>query len=372
MLALFLGALAGAAPYYDNTAVSLDPLTPESAGVYRAELKKLARREQIGGIQLADEQGVRAVRVEDLPEPALYAAYFAVRLGGPGAEWDLWVPSASGPPRAVTALREESGELRLQLGIFGGPPPTARPEELDSAGILRSGREWTDVELARLHQAMGLLCAHERATIADATWVRRRAAASPSGAAALYTRSHEIVEIAVYSDLFASDDRGFVGDPRAPTAVSVFGLLHEVGHVLLATPSRRAAAAASTLETELKTEFSEYERLTREAEAEIASFREEPEVRARTEAAIAAVKAHEAVLRAITARRDAAVLRAEAPSPVLAAFAALGEEGPTPYGRTSPEESFAEAFALFKTDPAALSRAMPKAAAWFAAGSHLQ
>jgi hypothetical protein len=60
------------------------------------------------------------------------------------------------------------------------------------------------------------------------------------------------------------------------------------------------------------------------------------------------------------------------PSPLLTAYQGLlgKDDWPTLYGRTSLDESFAESFALFKTDPKALKRVLPKVFAWFEAGKH--
>jgi len=44
---------------------------------------------------------------------------------------------------------------------------------------------------------------------------------------------------------------------------------------------------------------------------------------------------------------------------------------PTLYGRTSVEEAFADCFALFRLDRAALKRAAPRALQWFDSGGHL-
>jgi hypothetical protein len=77
----------------------------------------------------------------------------------------------------------------------------------------------------------------------------------------------------------------------------------------------------------------------------------------------ATMKAHQAAIKASTI---------EQPSPLLTAYQALlGEDDwPTLYGRTSIDESFAESFAIFKTDPEALKRVLPKVFDWFEAGKH--
>ena len=60
--------------------------------------------------------------------------------------------------------------------------------------------------------------------------------------------------------------------------------------------------------------------------------------------------------------------------PVLAAYdAALdGAPAPTEYGESHIKESFAESFALFRADPEALERVLPRVHAWFQAGGHLR
>ena len=59
--------------------------------------------------------------------------------------------------------------------------------------------------------------------------------------------------------------------------------------------------------------------------------------------------------------------------PVIRAYrkALVGRRGPTRYGRTSIHESFAESFALYRGDPAALQRILPRVYRWFEQGGHL-
>lgn len=60
--------------------------------------------------------------------------------------------------------------------------------------------------------------------------------------------------------------------------------------------------------------------------------------------------------------------------PVLAAYerALDGKPAPTRYGEASLRESFAEAFSLFRADPAALRRVLPRAFSWFEGGGHVR
>lgn len=59
--------------------------------------------------------------------------------------------------------------------------------------------------------------------------------------------------------------------------------------------------------------------------------------------------------------------------PVLTAFQTVRgpDKGPTDYGQTDLEESFAECFALAKADPQALRRIYPALPDWFATYEHL-
>jgi hypothetical protein len=62
------------------------------------------------------------------------------------------------------------------------------------------------------------------------------------------------------------------------------------------------------------------------------------------------------------------------PSPMELAFSSVpgALPGPTPYGRTSVSEAFAEAFALYHVDPPALGRISPLVLEWFESGEHMK
>jgi hypothetical protein len=241
--------------------------------------------------------------------------------------------------------------------------------------------------------------------------------------------------IVVLASAFAADSIGFVGDPAAPRPRSVTAFAHEIGHSLVrvslvetgAEAAEAAAKSRAVYETQVD-RASEYDasraRLMEEIDAynvRVAALREQSDAynaEARrltksggTEAdsvrmaeARAALdtesEALDAIHRGLTAqseeldakkaefdlgRDEQASANAEVQaksaeaedllrrSPLLAAFAALpgAGKGPTPYGRTSLDESFAESYALFVADPAALQRVAPEIHGWFATGGHL-
>ncbi len=76
-------------------------------------------------------------------------------------------------------------------------------------------------------------------------------------------------------------------------------------------------------------------------------------------------------------RHNAGVLEAERLAesvPLLVAYAALpgARKGPTAYGATEIGEGFAESFALYRLDPAALGRVAPEILRWFDSGEYLR
>ena len=76
--------------------------------------------------------------------------------------------------------------------------------------------------------------------------------------------------------------------------------------------------------------------------------------------------------RTLRRKVDLEKLSTAKPSKLLRAYKALlgPKDWPTMYGKTSLEESFAESFMLYKVDPAALRRVLPKVADWFKARKH--
>ncbi|MBN2797973.1 MAG: hypothetical protein JXX28_02385 [Deltaproteobacteria bacterium] len=386
-LLLLTAALSGlgAAPYYDNTTVELEPLTEEGPPFYLEQLERATRRGPLEGVSIRDAAGTRAVSaLSELPAEALYALYFAVMLGPEGAEWDLVVPRREAPPTPVSVWWEPDHQALVQVGppwVRGGsaPPSAAAVEERHGVDVRDGDRGWSQIELASLDQALALLSDDERALFRALPFTRRQARSGRGGRVAAYEVDGAAPQVEVFGDTFAADGGDFVGTPEAPKEVSVFVLLHELGHGIVAVPALRAAAEAEGLDREAEALYADYERLAREVQGQVSRYnRAASPTLAEHEAIaaqVAAVKAAEEHLSAVVVARDAAARRAlslASQSPVLTAFIALGEEGPTPYGRTDPEESFAEAFALYKTDPDALKRAMPRTAAWMTGGGPLR
>jgi hypothetical protein len=187
---------------------------------------------------------------------------------------------------------------------------------------------WEFAERQALHDALSLLNAEELEIIRDVDWARAHHPPDRNmNRAALFEGKGCEARINVYASGVAADKYRFVGDPSAPKNAMLHSILHEIGHALEHTPARVRYCAVK---------------------------------KARG-----------------NARKNALILQGNAlvkKSPVLAAYLeVLGEvPAPTEYGRSAKTESFAEAFALFRVDPAALKRVAPKVSVWFEDNGHLR
>jgi hypothetical protein len=138
--------------------------------------------------------------------------------------------------------------------------------------------------------------------------------------------------IDIFDCAFDADDHAFVGDPARPLQPSVRVILHEIGHAISLARLGQLGFEAMRV-----------------------SLGEMNEAMANARAALAPTQ------------------NGEFETPVLRSFLALpgARSGFTPYGRTNPTESFAEAFSLFRADPDACRRISPEVFGFFASGAHL-
>jgi hypothetical protein len=161
--------------------------------------------------------------------------------------------------------------------------------------------------------------------------------------------------VLIFDGALHADARKFAGEPEAPLQSSVQTIVHEFGHALHQHPGRMLACSV--------------ERRSKAVNARVAAFNKKPG-RQRTAAEADAIQAE---VKAVERDAKRAFKMAER-GPVLDAYArALGKSSPpTRYGASSIRESFAESFALFRTDPAALKRLLPAVFDFFDRGDHVR
>lgn len=321
--------------FYDIRELRHEAFTEAHAEPLRREVKDLLdgrsltwrdRRGERLAVPVTDE-GLR-----DLPLAELAALWVTGQAVAPGGESDVRVQLKGRPAVPVSVLYDTEGNAELVSPRPGPRRPQA--PALDEAGLRRrfalAGKlvgKWGTDERRALVEALELLGPAELALLRDTDFERR--ATSPDGnpeKAALFSAFGCRATIFVFSSGVTADRYRFVGDPSAPRHAMLHAILHEVGHALEYQPARALFCQAEGKPT--------------------------------------------AERNALIDRGNALARR----SPVLGPYLpTLGDApAPTAYGETSDSESFAESFALAHVDPAALLRARPQTAAWFADRAHLR
>jgi len=354
------GTQSARGPFYDGASYLSDDLDARELRALRVELPKLLGKARV---EREDAAGRRTpVEVAALPEPVAAALFTVIKAGDKAAvEFDTFA-RGSDDARIPVSLRREKG-----VWVFrGGERPVRFPRgngedlpgrygigPLREEGIAWSPRaqEITDLALARLS-------ADERRALAGVPFIRRKKDTSghlPGGAAALYALKGCEGRVLVFDAALHADARKFAGEPEAPLQSSVQTMMHEFGHAIHQHPSRSLAC--------------DVERRGKAVNARIAAFNKKPGNK-RTQAESDSIQGE---FKAV--ERDAQRVQKWAErGPVIDGYArALGKGShPTRYGASSLHESFAESFALFRTDPAALKRLLPAVFDFFERGEHLR
>ena len=255
-------------------------------------------------------------------DPALLFAVVAVADDDYlGAEADIIIhgPGKRRTPISVKvgldgSVYASAGATMPKLRAWSGPRQVATAKA-GGSGVLGAA-------LARLSKA-------ERSVLDTIHW--RRGGRAPGAKGGHYQQRGCNAQIHMYDRAFAADRLQFTGDPGKPSQAALRSLLHEIGHAIHHRPSRKA--------------WCNYEAFKSRGEARPAN----------------------------QWGQQAQNLDASG-GPVLAAYErALGDhKAPTTYGEESVAESFAESFSIWKTDRAALKRALPHIAQWFAQGGHMK
>ncbi|MCP4871251.1 MAG: hypothetical protein GY898_21285 [Proteobacteria bacterium] len=321
-----------AAPFYDNAVVRFPKVRKDRMDLYRRSVVASLARGRIRSVSLVRDgktkklarRGDGVKKLKPVPLAGIAAIAYTGGQRFRGSELDLLVTVGS-ERVPVTLWHSGKGDVTVRVGkrmdhkpAFGGDTSTDRQEirrRYDSGAIKGAGATWKARELKVLSGALDRLNRQERRVLDDVKIVRSRAGPRGPRNAALYIWGTEGYRLMVYDRAFAFDGRAFVGGPSKPRPFSSSAILHEVGHAIATWPARKLIE---------KGDISRARKVGRRG-------------------------------------------------PVLSAYArARGDrKGPTRYGRSSLAESFSEAFALHKLDPAALKRWSPRVAEWFAEGGHI-
>jgi len=248
-------------------------------------------------------------------------------LSGPkfwGAEVDILVRVKRKGVYPVTLWFERNGDVTLAVGKrLSGDVPGGFGKRTDAGAIRKAyktgpirsaGRRWRDRELRVLDGALALLHPDERRVLKNVKILRASLGRQPLQAGLYSMDSRGRYRLRVFNRTFSSQKFGFTGPSTAPRPRSAWTILHELGHAITGWPARRAFE---------RNEHRKGRKLQRSNR----------------------------VLKAYRKARGAS-------------------RGPTPYGRTSTVESFAESFALYHLDPQALARWNGEVYRWFRSGGH--
>lgn len=387
----------GATPTYnadDLTFTMKERTTAELRTIVESHLRdrKIAVAWRAGGEDVAvfpKPAGERSLQTLD--RPALLALLLGLQPTTPEAmEYDLLFADDGKQIRPVSLWTEGPKRLVVAGGEPVGKPPAGPSaaqiaKRYGLAGLVEVDATFEPGVRGALDTALALLTDPERARLADITIVRQgensrkvRATRGPKWVnTANYLLDGNVGWIEVYDDAVLTSPR-FVGPVDAPLHPTVFVLLHELGHAIADAPTRAMLAEYERRRMALGAAIDVAVRRNNAYNHEVEAFNanKTPEAAARLEAQLEELTALGAELQA---EREAIHVLGERIDALgeLAPMAQryrdeVGDAAPTAYGRTSADEAFAEAFALFHADPEALKRTVPAAYAWFARGSHVE
>lgn len=321
-----------------------------------------------------------------LPLPVLFAARYILNPRLKGLEIDLLARTEAEGFTPVSATHDLDGSVRIEMGTpFKELLPQSEPlptrDELSKryaiGAILDGERAWQPLEIHSLSQALGLLTEAELVAIRGIPFMRHaRAKSGAKGYSAdkIWGEYHgdvgkdasvEAREIHLFDTSPGHDTSLFIGEPGRFYPIPVMCLLHEIGHAIADYARIRIARTHSRLIDVHNQRADEWNGLR--AAGRLTSERA-VELQKQLDAIKAESAKHEPLYQAIKQQYK----REDGPVHAAYLLARGNEKGPTPYGRTDIEESFAESFALYKADPSALKRVYPGLYEWFAAGRHIQ
>lgn len=299
----------------------------------------------------------------------------------PQAENDLIVEGKGGFTSVEVnwdgaALTYTAGPAREKLY---GPGP-AREELSKKYGVgefVDDGVAWDSDMLFVVDQALGKLKPDELAVLAGMPFHRIARGTPPAGAKgtllALYRQDTTLprARIELYDGARAGDRLRFTGTPDAPLPQSVAMLMHEIGHAVARAASQKKFDEVRAARKALEDAANAFNENTAKYNADRAEYlkTKDPALAKSLQERGKAAKGEADHVKEVQKKWETLVAEAQAStqqSATESAFLAMFPQAkaPTPYGRTSGAEAFAETYRLWKLDRAALERASPGAAAW--------
>jgi len=350
-------------PFYETTtyrheAVSRDyraTLVAHADGLARAG--KLRRRDGKGKVRR-----LKPGQVKTLSLATLRGIHMASDDKFFGAEVDLLVAVKGKGRVPVSVITDMQGNVIVErakrvtkVGLSG---PASFPTKKGSA-------KWSKTQKRNVALGLALLSPGELETLPRIPFVRHRRNKGDATKGALYVQKNCKAEIRIYDRAYKADKWQFVGSAYRPIPSSTRTVLHEIGHAIHNRPGRLAFCKYESFGRKVQARIERYN-----ANLKAARKRRSPGDAKRLKAESEAIERDKAKL----ARLSNRALRLSKEGPVLAGYrkALAGKPAPTVYGESSIQESFAESFSLYRADPMALKRLLPRVHRWFANRGHLK
>lgn len=302
--------------------------------------------------------GGKINRLKELSHAELRALFIVSGQDLQGAELDLKVRLYGKSTAPVTVIIEMNGDISVEEGKWKQSAIPKSAKEIEARwGVgplkVKRGAKWSKRALRSINIALSKLSKEERALLKGIPFVRK--SKGKGAQAALYIQESDCdAIIQVFNRAIKSERYTFSGQAQSALPATVHPIVHEIGHALHSLPGRR-------LQCEYIKLINQYNKTVKSAN------KSKGAKRAKLSQKLTQQKAQ-------IDRLKPRVEKWRNRGPVLTAYLRVkgSLEGPTPYGLTSDKESFAESFALYRVDPQALKRIMPKVYAWFSAQGHLK
>lgn len=304
-------------------------------------------------------------RMREVPVAVIGVAAAIANVSFRGAEWKSIVHDDAGNGYAVTTRHDLDGALDVDWATWSGPIEVPDVRALDLRATFGIGAPeagtatWSERELGLLALALERLNRSELEAVKGLVF--RRHQTSPEeldDKAGLYRIEAGRRWIEVYDLAFADESVAFAGSLRDPVPTAVRVVLHELGHAIALAREADIIAGFRSRAAEFEALTVRFNQLGRRVTPREA--REMRRVRQGLDTARDQLDRLQRRVREATGRSEVLGRYQRETSGV----------GPTEYGTTTVAEAFAEAFALYRVDRAALRRAQPSAVPFFDANRH--
>jgi hypothetical protein len=161
-------------------------------------------------------------------------------------------------------------------------------------------------------------------------------------------------KISMYDKCFKDPEA--TSETQAGVSIERFHMLHEIGHAVEVAELRRVYAVYSKAIDAYNAALDEYNEKREQGASRTQLDRLEKKAKELDRQSEVATKRYEAAKQRTITEFQSRI---------------AGTEPMTDYSQTSPQEAFAEAFAIYKADPKGLKKANPDLYEWFAGHGHL-